>query len=166
MWDLCSFLLICGPVAVEELMLYNIQGQIIKGNAASSWSAWDVYSWSSVSMPGEAEENHMKWLWVLFESHSGDPRWQWALTSSAPIMSFVGKSSAKSSVPRRMEWSIVSFCPEILSWWLNLNFSSASLGMTPHSDNCSFIVVVVTQSSLTWVQDRIEGGEVKVEVDM
>lgn len=121
---------------------------------------------SSVSMPGKAEENHMKWLWVLSESHSGDPEWQWALTSRVPIMSFVGKSSAEYSVPRRMEWSIVSLRPKIVRWWLNLNFSSASLGMTCHSDNCSFIVVVVTQSSLTWVQGRIEGGEVKVEVYM
>lgn len=149
MWDLCSFPLICGPEAMEELMLCNIQGQIIKGNAASSWSVWDADSWSSVFMPGEAEENHIKWMWVLSESYSGDPRWQWTLTSSVPIMSFVGKSSAKSSVPRRIKWSIVSLCPEILSWWLNLNFSSASLEMTHHSDNCRFIVVVVTQSTLT-----------------
>lgn len=152
--------------ACDELMLCIIQGQIIKGNAASSWSVWDAHSGSSVSMPGKAEENHMKWLWVLSESHSGDPEWQWALTSSVPIMSFVGKSSAEYSVPRRMEWSIVSLRPKILRWWLNLNLSSASLGMTCHSDNCSFIVVVVTQSSLTWVQGRIEGGEVKVEVYM
>lgn len=58
----------------------------------------------------------------------------------------------------------MSLCPEILRERLNLNFDPLSLRVNGHSDDCSFIVVIVTQSSLKWVRDKTEGEEVQVKM--